>query len=303
MARFALNTARYNLPADYYNTYLEKLAAVNANDIMEMAQKYITPDNTHILVVGNKSDVKEKLAVFSPTGKVNSYDAYGNEVKDLTMMMPAGMTAEKVLEDYVNAIGGKKKIGAVKSIKTVMQGDTQMGPMMMTTVTVAPDKFAMMVGAGGMTVQQIVVDGNKGKMSGMGGSRDIPAEEIEDYKDQATPFIEMKYAEMGYKTELKEIENLNGTQCYVIVITDPKGQAKTEYFDMANGLKIRTVQTVGEGAEAQTSIYDYADYKAVDGIKFPHTTTATGMMPMPLTLKAKSIDVNGVIEEAIFKMD
>ena len=60
---------------------------------------------------------------------------------------------------------------------------------------------------------------------------------------------------------------------------------------------------MGEGVEAQTSIYDYADYKAVDGIKMPHTTTATGMMPMPLTLKAKSIEVNGTIEEAIFKMN
>lgn len=303
VARFALNTARYNLPADYYNTYLEKLAKVSATDVMEMAQKYITPDNAHILVVGNKSDVKEKLAIFSPMGKVNSYDVYGNEVKDLTKAMPMGMTAEKVLENYINAIGGKKKISGVKSIKSVLTGDTQMGQMSMTTVTVAPDKFAMMIGAGGMTIQQIVVDGNKGKTSGMGGSKDIPAEEIADYKDQATPFIEMKYAEMGYKTELKEVENLNGKQCYVIVITDPKGQAKTEYFDMSNGLKIRTVQTVGTGPEVQTSIYDYADYKAVDGIKMPHTTTATGMMPMPLTLKAKSIQINGTIEEAIFKMD
>ena len=303
VARFALNTARYNLPADYYSTYLEKLAAVSANDIQEMAQKYITPDNAHILVVGNKSDVKDKLAIFAADGKVNSYDAYGNEVKELTMAMPVGMTAEKVLEDYVNAIGGKKKLNAVNSVKSVMTGDTPRGQMSMTTVTVAPDKFAMMIGASGMTIQQIVVDGNKGKMSGMGGSRDISPEEIEDYKDQATPFIETKYPEMGYKVVLQEIESLNGTQCYVLDISDPKGQKKTEYFDMSNGLKIRTVQTTGEGAEAQTSIYDYADYKEVSGIKMPHTTTATGMMPMPLTLKAKSIEINGTIEEAIFKMD
>jgi hypothetical protein len=140
-------------------------------------------------------------------------------------------------------------------------------------------------------------------MNGMGGSKDISPEEIEDYRDQATPFIETKYAEMGYKTELQGVENLKGKQCYVIVITDPKGQAKTEYFEMSNGLKIRTVQTVGESAESQTSIYDYTDYNEVDGIKIPHTITATGMMPMPLTLKAKSIEINGTIEEAIFKMD
>lgn len=303
VARFALNTARYNLPEDYYNTYLEKLAAVNAADVLAMAKKYITPDNAHVVVVGNKDAVYDKLAQFSPTGEVNSYDFYGNKLADAGMEIPEGMTAEKVIEDYINAIGGKKRISEVKSVKTVMTGDTQMGQMMMTNIQSKPDKFAMMIGANGMTIQKIVVDGNKGKMSGMGGSKDITAEEIEEYKDQAIPFSEAMYTEMGYTLELKGIENIDGIKAYKLSVTDRTGSEAFEYYDMSTGLKIRTLQTTEAGDQSITNIYDFADYKEVDGIKFPHTTTATGMMPMPLTLKVKSIEVNGEISSEIFKMD
>ncbi|MBP6810162.1 MAG: insulinase family protein, partial [Saprospiraceae bacterium] len=52
VATFALNTARYKLPADYYEKYLEVLQNVSAEQVQAMAQKYIRPNQAHILVVG-----------------------------------------------------------------------------------------------------------------------------------------------------------------------------------------------------------------------------------------------------------
>ena len=40
LARFALNIDKYGLPVDYYETYMERLAAVTVNDVKEMAKKY-----------------------------------------------------------------------------------------------------------------------------------------------------------------------------------------------------------------------------------------------------------------------
>ena len=42
VANFALNIARYDLPADYYEKYLERLAAVTAEDVMRVSKKYLT---------------------------------------------------------------------------------------------------------------------------------------------------------------------------------------------------------------------------------------------------------------------
>ncbi|MEK7256443.1 MAG: pitrilysin family protein, partial [Bacteroidota bacterium] len=47
VARFTLNTARFNLPADYYHTYLERLSKVTKQGVLAMAKKYLTPENAH----------------------------------------------------------------------------------------------------------------------------------------------------------------------------------------------------------------------------------------------------------------
>ncbi|MFM8488789.1 MAG: insulinase family protein, partial [Bacteroidota bacterium] len=98
-ASFALSTIRYKLPADYYEKYLEALQSVTADDVMAMAKKYINPDKAHILVVGNRDAVADKLKQFSPDGKLNFFDAYGNPVKAASQVVPEGMTGFKVVED------------------------------------------------------------------------------------------------------------------------------------------------------------------------------------------------------------
>ena len=82
IAGFALNTVRYNLPADYYATYLERLSQVSLADVQAMAVKYIRPDRAHIIVVGNQSEVSESLKPFSTSGKIDFYDVYGEPLGD-----------------------------------------------------------------------------------------------------------------------------------------------------------------------------------------------------------------------------
>ncbi len=64
VAGFALNIARYNLPSDYYETYLQKVAAITQEDIQMMAKKYIRPEQAYIQIVGSTSELKEKMAKF-----------------------------------------------------------------------------------------------------------------------------------------------------------------------------------------------------------------------------------------------
>ena len=70
VGRFALTIARFNLPKDYYSTYVEKLNKITAKDIKDAAQKYLNPDDTHILVVGDESVVDE-LCKIDSDGKID----------------------------------------------------------------------------------------------------------------------------------------------------------------------------------------------------------------------------------------
>ncbi len=96
VARFALNIARYKLPEDYYANYLKHIAEVSPESVLSAAQKYIRPENCHILVVGKADEIADKLAVFSPTKTIDYYDVEGNLINPakIAAALPAVLTAE-----------------------------------------------------------------------------------------------------------------------------------------------------------------------------------------------------------------
>lgn len=48
----------YNLPADYYATYGERLAAITAADVKRVADKYIQPDKFAVVIVGDRKAIE-----------------------------------------------------------------------------------------------------------------------------------------------------------------------------------------------------------------------------------------------------
>lgn len=77
IAKFALAIRKFDLPKDYFTTHLQKLAAVTVDDIYAMAQKYLQPDNLHIIVIGNKNDIYDQLSVIAGDKPVNIFDHEG----------------------------------------------------------------------------------------------------------------------------------------------------------------------------------------------------------------------------------
>ncbi|HET6671134.1 MAG TPA: pitrilysin family protein [Pyrinomonadaceae bacterium] len=67
----------YDLPADYWDTYPQKVAAITVDDIQKVAQKYIDLDHIQIVAVGDAAKAKDVLAKY---GKVEVYDADGKVV-------------------------------------------------------------------------------------------------------------------------------------------------------------------------------------------------------------------------------
>jgi predicted Zn-dependent peptidase len=68
----------YNLPANYWDTYPQKVEAITADDIQRVAQKYIDLNHLQIVAVGDAPKTREALAKF---GIVQEYDADGKPVK------------------------------------------------------------------------------------------------------------------------------------------------------------------------------------------------------------------------------
>lgn len=68
----------YNLPADYWDNYPQKIAAVTADDVQRVAQKYLDLAKLQIVAVG---DAKQITGVMKQFGGVELYDTEGKPLQ------------------------------------------------------------------------------------------------------------------------------------------------------------------------------------------------------------------------------
>ena len=295
IARYYLNIARYGLPEDYYATYLQKLSEVTAEEVLETARKYIMPHRAHLLVVGNKDEVADKLRQFAPDGQVHFYDHYGNKVEKTSLPVPTGVTAQSVLERYLQAIGGDK-LNDVQSLVIVMNADMQ-GIVLETTIYhKEPNKLVTRNSMMGNIMHERVFDGESGVNIQMGQASKIEGDELVDTKVDAVLFAERKFPELGVRTELKGIEMVNDQPAYKIVLTYPSGKKKTYYYNTESFLKVREIET-NNGTATTT---DIAEYMEVEGIKFPKKLNITGAAPVPILLETTKVEINVPLPDEMF---
>ena len=67
----------YDLPADYWDAYPQKVAAITAEDVQRVAQKYIDLEHLQVVAVGDATKARDVLAKY---GKVEVLDADGKPV-------------------------------------------------------------------------------------------------------------------------------------------------------------------------------------------------------------------------------
>lgn len=307
IARFAYNIARYNLPADYYQVYLKKLNAVTREDILSMAKKYIHPDKADIIVVGNRDDVADKLSVFDADGEIAHYDAFANEIKINDVPLPTDITAAQIVGDYINAIGGEAKLASIKSLYTKSAANMMGQDITIDLYQMDDSKLAMKMGSGAMVFMEQKYDGMKGSVSQMGQAQVFTeGDELQSMKESARVIPQRYYVKEGATLELKGIEDVDGEKAYRIVVTDANGKASSEYYNVASGLLIRSLETQEGPQGAVTITTDVGDYKDVgNGIMLPHVLSVVGMLPGGAAMKmtVSEIQVNGSVDEAIFNVE
>jgi len=65
----------FDLPDDYLRTYRDRVNAVTTAEIQTMAQKYVTPDQAAVVIVGDAAEINEQIKPYSK--KIEVYDTEG----------------------------------------------------------------------------------------------------------------------------------------------------------------------------------------------------------------------------------
>lgn len=289
IANFALNAERYDLPKDYYATYLQKMNALTVEDVNQTAKNLIDPSKLYITAVGNASDIKDKLAQF---GEVTMYDNMGNPAKEMAAVA-ADVTVESVMENYLKAIGGKDKAKAVKTAKLALEADVMGNALQIEAVYDAENGgYGQKTSVMGNVMQATSIKGGKASISAQGQSMELSGAQLEEAQINAYLFPEAWYAEKGYTATLDGLKDVEGTPAYKVIIASANGAKLVNYYDQNTGLKIKN-------ENAATGDTFYSDYQAKDGVMIPMLwTIKSPMIPVPLEAKVTSLEINPALTDA-----
>ena len=299
IARYALNIETENLPKDFYKSYLEDIDAITVEDIQKAAQKYFSTNNARIVVTGKGSEVLDNLENVNFNGKkvpVKYYDKFAKNVEkpNYEAAIPEGMTAQNVLEKYIEAIGGKEKLMGVESYSLMAEAEMQGTILNLEVKKTSKNQYMQDVKVMGNSMSKQVVDGDKGYMVMQGQRTDLGEDELKKAKEESAPFPEVNL--LNTDVTLEGIEVIDGKKAYKIKISDEK----TSFYDIETGLKVQDAVSVEAQGQQVNTTFDYTDYKEVSGIKFPFLFIQT-MGPQKIDYIVKEIKVNEGVSDVDFE--
>jgi predicted Zn-dependent peptidase len=299
IAQYAINIKANNLPADFYAEYLKKINAVTVEDVQRVANKYFNAENARFIVVGKGSDVIENL---EKTGiPINYFDREANAVEkpEFQKPIPAGVTAQSIISDYIDAIGGSKSLSGVKTVLTNVDISIQGAPFKPSGVikTMSPNKESMEMSVEGMgTIMKQKFDGKTGYAEQQGRKTEMTADEIAEKQKEKGLFPETYLSEDA--VSLVSLISVNGSDAYKIKVAGKNDSYR--YYDATSFMLIRTEVSQEARGQKITQITDISDYRSVNGIQMPHKKVITAG-PQIITFDASEIKINEGVSKKDFK--
>ena len=293
VAAYALEIETENLTDDFYTTYLESINNVTKEDIQRVAQKYFLVDQARVVVTGKASEVLDNLEKVQFNGSaipVSYYDKYGNVIdRPASFELPDGVSAQSILANYINAIGGQDAINAIRSLEVSYNANFMGNELEAISINTAEEQ-KQIVKMGGNVLATVIVNASGAKVEQMGNSMDLPPEMAADMQAVIGVIPELKMMENESIT-VSSVEEIDGQNAYALEI---KGQSTTTttYYAVESGLKLKQTTVTEMMGQTQTQDSNYNDYKRFGSLLIP-TSTSVPLGPQSVDATLGTVKING----------
>ncbi len=230
----------------------------------------------------------------------DSTDTNPPEINVTMIQVPEGFTANGVIDNYLEAIGGKENFSNIEDRTTIMRGEIMGQNLSIVIKQKAPNKLKQNIRSGEMK-QTILYDGTKGVM--------IVGDEITEFDNKKLGKLKLEAAmnflldpeSYGVSLELIGIETVDSAECYKIELTTEGGTKWVQFYAIDSGLKIKEVKEVEttQGSFQQETFY--SDYKEVDGLKFPFKIKQSFGM-QTIEMNVSSVKLNRGLKDSDFEI-
>lgn len=211
-------------------------------------------------------------------------------------------TADEIVAKHIEALGGKDKIAAIKSIHLETSSQI-MGNDAPGNVTILNGKgFKSETEFNGSKMIQCYTDKGGWATNPMSGNTPeaMPEEQYKSGKAQLYVGGELfDYAAKGSKVELLGKDG----NLYKIKLTTKDSSETTYYIDPATYYVTKLTKT-GQAMGQQVEItINYSDYKKTDyGFTIPYTTQLDFGGMFSVAIATKKVDINPPVDPKIFEM-
>lgn len=259
----------YGYPKEFLFSYQKAVAAVTKADILRVAKQYIQPEKFVYVAITNTDQLKTPLTDLKlPITKLEL--KVKEPKKAISAADPASLAKGKALLGRMQtAVGGLAKLAAVKDISLVNKAELGAMKVNQKVLLILPNQvrqeqelpFGKVIAA---------YDGQTGFLVAPGapGPQPMPAPVVKQVRDElfSTLVVLLQSDTIAGRT-------VNAVNETTIEVTDADGNAAKVEIDAATGLPAKlTVEVMGpQGKMAVDRVY--ADWKDVNGLKFPHKTT------------------------------
>jgi len=217
----------------------------------------------------------------------------------------SAQTVDEIIDKHIEAIGGKEKLSALKSLR--METNLSVQGMDIPVIQTRVHNVGQRVDISAMGMEGYVITTPTAGWTFMPFMRQTAAEAMpEDQVKESVDELDLQgsllnYKEKGHTVELVGKEAVDGTDAYKIKLTTKGGKVRTFFIDPKNYYIIRTVAKATVNGQEQEVTINFSDFKKTEeGYVFPHTIGgAFGQGDMTVT----KIEVNKPVDEKIFKIN
>jgi hypothetical protein len=211
-------------------------------------------------------------------------------------------STDEIVNNHIKAIGGVENWQKVKSLKMENTLKSQGGEVKVTICQIDKKAVRQDISVMGMNGYSIVTNTEGWTYMPWGGQTKPEAMTADDVKNsQNDLYLQdefITYKELNKKIESFGKDDVEGTECYKVKMTDKDGNETTFYLDASNYYVIKqTKKQTANGKEMEVST-TYSDYKKLpEGIVFPMSITSDWG-----EAQVTKLEINPQIDESVFKI-
>jgi hypothetical protein len=305
-ATYATDILINGLPRDFYKKFLQKINAVTTADVQKAAEKYFAVDKGRIVIVGNGAKILPNLARLGYP--IKKFDKFANPILDTesevnvkeTPKTTESVSAYSIIENYLQAIGGKEELKKINTIKSELTMEARGREFESTNKKMFPNKQVMEMKMGETVLVKTLFDGKTGYMAQMGNKKDFTTEEINSYADTKGPIAHLYFNTGDFKTDYLGTGKVGTEDAYKLKVVKPSGNLSIEYYSIKSGLLLKEENTIKRKDKDVEEILEYSDYKKVGNVLFPFTINRI-IGEQEISMKVKDIKINEGVGDADFQ--